>query len=81
LLHQVGDLFELNVKLRCQKVKAATTAALRSVFFSPQSITKHRLLFFDIFNETQNFLKAEHNLWVSLLLYMNFPLKDVMFWT
>jgi len=21
LLHQVGDLFELNVKLRCQKVK------------------------------------------------------------
>jgi hypothetical protein len=24
LLHQVGDLFELNVKLRCQKVKALT---------------------------------------------------------
>jgi hypothetical protein len=23
LLHQVGDLFELNVKLRCQKVKDA----------------------------------------------------------
>jgi len=22
MLHQVGDLFELNVKLRCQKVKA-----------------------------------------------------------
>jgi len=22
-LHQVGDLFELNVKLRCQKVKQA----------------------------------------------------------
>jgi len=22
-LHQVGDLFELNVKLRCQKVKAS----------------------------------------------------------
>jgi len=22
-LHQVGDLFELNVKLRCQKVNAA----------------------------------------------------------
>jgi len=22
LLHQVGDLFELNVKLRCQKVKS-----------------------------------------------------------
>jgi hypothetical protein len=21
MLHQVGDLFELNVKLRCQKVK------------------------------------------------------------
>jgi len=24
LLHQVGDLFELNVKLRCQKVNGAT---------------------------------------------------------
>jgi len=23
LLHQVGDLFELNVKLQCQKVKAS----------------------------------------------------------
>jgi hypothetical protein len=23
-LHQVGDLFELNVKLRCQKVKRGT---------------------------------------------------------
>jgi len=23
MLHQVGDLFELNVKLRCQKVKAS----------------------------------------------------------
>jgi len=24
-LHQVGDLFELNVKLRCQKVKLPKT--------------------------------------------------------
>jgi hypothetical protein len=24
-LHQVGDLFELNVKLRCQKLNARTT--------------------------------------------------------
>jgi hypothetical protein len=23
MLHQVGDLFELNIKLRCQKVKTA----------------------------------------------------------
>jgi len=23
LLHQVGDLFELNIKLRCQKVKVS----------------------------------------------------------
>jgi hypothetical protein len=26
LLHQVGDLFELNVKLRCQKVKTVTAS-------------------------------------------------------
>jgi len=29
-LHQVGDLFELDVKLRCQKVKACTTKVSRS---------------------------------------------------
>jgi len=28
-LHQVGDLFELNVKLRCQKVKMHLLRALR----------------------------------------------------
>jgi hypothetical protein len=27
LLHQVDDLFELNVKLRCQKVKEVCSAA------------------------------------------------------
>jgi len=29
-LHQVGDLFELNVKLRCQKVKGLPYGAPRS---------------------------------------------------
>jgi len=28
-LHQVGDLFELNVKLRCQKVKEYQSIALK----------------------------------------------------
>jgi len=27
LLHQVGDLFELNVKLRCQKVNVVVAAS------------------------------------------------------
>jgi len=34
-LHQVGDLFELNVKLRCQKVK------LKS--YSTSDVTQHFL--------------------------------------
>jgi len=29
MLHQVGDLFELNVKLRCQKVKVYFPLALK----------------------------------------------------
>jgi len=29
MLHQVGDLFELNVKLRCQKVNIGFTFILR----------------------------------------------------
>jgi len=28
MLHQVGDLFELNVKLRCQKVKVYVIRAM-----------------------------------------------------
>jgi len=30
-LHQVGDLFELNVKLRCQKVKRIPIFALQYI--------------------------------------------------
>jgi hypothetical protein len=30
-LHQVGDLFELNVKFRCQKVNISVSPSLMSV--------------------------------------------------
>ena len=36
-MHQVGDLFELNVKLRCQKVKTYRQACPCSVCYHPQS--------------------------------------------
>jgi len=36
-LHQVGDLFELNVKLRCQKINRKTTS--ESMRFSVYSRT------------------------------------------
>ena len=39
LLHQVGDLFELNVKLRCQKVKQSTRIQVRSKVFISQNTT------------------------------------------
>ena len=63
------------------KFKAATTAALRSVFFCPPSITKYRQLFFVMLNEKQNFPQSEHNLRVSLLLYMNILLKSAIILT
>jgi len=31
MLHQVGDLFELNVKLRCQKVNTIKPRSLHTV--------------------------------------------------
>jgi len=39
-LHQVGDLFELNVKLRCQKVNILTTTAPDDGLFPPWAINK-----------------------------------------
>jgi len=43
-LHQVGDLFELNVKLRCQKVKRLKYKATQILVHgrsSPCSIMSH----------------------------------------
>ena len=40
MLHQVGDLFELNVKLRCQKVKSQKSGHVLENFrtaFSPST--------------------------------------------
>jgi hypothetical protein len=38
LLHQVGDLFELNVKLRCQKVKSRNHQAVSLTFHGTAKI-------------------------------------------
>jgi len=35
-LHQVGDLFELNVKLRCRKVKAAGASGYQQSLYSAE---------------------------------------------
>jgi len=45
-LHQVGDLFELNVKLRCQKVNQANI----KIIFSPHQLQP--------FPDTTEFLEA-----------------------
>jgi len=42
-LHQVGDLFELNVKLRCQRVKDNFLAYTRNVIL-PLAFQKRKML-------------------------------------
>jgi len=41
MLHQVGDLFELNAKLRCQKVKVTILQHTSSHMFRP-SLADHQ---------------------------------------
>jgi hypothetical protein len=44
LLHQVGDLFELNVKLRCQKVKHRKPSNVRNMAEKAEKVEKQFVL-------------------------------------
>jgi len=44
LLHQVGDLFELNVKLRCQKFKELLSYILKMASWQPKHCSCYVLL-------------------------------------